>query len=45
MTFLSKQTRPEVNILRAAHAELFVSDLAQAREFYVDLLRIHRDRK
>jgi catechol 2,3-dioxygenase len=38
MTFLSKQTRPEVNILRAAHAELFVSDLAQAREFYVDLL-------
>jgi catechol 2,3-dioxygenase len=38
MMVLSNQTRPEVNILRAAHAELFVSDLAQAREFYVDLL-------
>lgn len=34
----SNQARPAANILRAAHAELFVHDLAQAREFYVDLL-------
>jgi catechol 2,3-dioxygenase len=34
----SNQTKPEFNILRAAHAELFVQDLARAREFYVDLL-------
>lgn len=34
----NNQTKPEFNILRAAHAELFVSDLARAREFYVDLL-------
>ncbi len=38
MTVLSNRTKPEFNILRAAHAELFVHDLAKAREFYVDLL-------
>jgi catechol 2,3-dioxygenase len=32
------QSAPDFNILRAAHAELFVSDLARARAFYVDLL-------
>ena len=35
------QTGPtctEFNIIRAAHAEIFVRDLALAREFYVDLL-------
>jgi catechol 2,3-dioxygenase len=38
MTVPTNQTRPDFNILRAAHAELFVRDLAQARAFYVDLL-------
>ena len=38
MTVLSNQIRPKVNVLRAAHAELFVSNLAMAREFYVNLL-------
>jgi 3,4-dihydroxyphenylacetate 2,3-dioxygenase len=38
MMVSSTQTRPEFNILRAAHAELFVRDLGRAREFYVELL-------
>lgn len=35
---LSNQSRPEFNVLRAAHAELSVSDLDRAHSFYVDLL-------
>lgn len=38
MTMLSNQIRPKFNIVRAAHAELFVQNLALAREFYVNLL-------
>lgn len=38
MTVSSNSSKPECNVLRAAHAELFVSDLARARAFYVDLL-------
>ncbi len=35
---VSNQTESKVNVLRAAHAELFVHDLVEAREFYVNLL-------
>lgn len=37
-TVLRNPPRPGFNILRAAHAELLVTDLAAARAFYVDLL-------
>src|SRR5690242_3573817 len=38
MMVSSNQGSTDFNILRAAHAEFFVSDLARARAFYVDLL-------
>jgi len=38
MTIIRNPPRPDVDVLRAAHAELFVSDLGRARAFYVDLL-------
>lgn len=38
MTVLSNPIRPAINVLRAAHAELFVQNLTEAREFYVNLL-------
>ena len=38
MTVSSNSSRTECNVLRAAHAELFVRDLTRARAFYVDLL-------
>lgn len=36
--FPRNQPHPVFNVLRAAHAEFFVRDLARARAFYVDLL-------
>ncbi len=38
MTVVRNPPRPAFDVLRAAHAEFFVSDLGRAREFYVDLL-------
>jgi len=38
MIIIRNPPRPDVDVLRAAHTELFVSDLGRARAFYVDLL-------
>ena len=38
MTIIRNPPQPQFNVLRAAHAEYFVSDLGRAHEFYVDLL-------
>lgn len=38
MTIMRNPPQPPINVLRAAHAEYLVTDLAEARRFYVDLL-------
>ncbi len=38
MAIVRNPPRPDIDVLRAAHAEYIVSDLDRARAFYVDLL-------
>ena len=38
MSVITDPPQPPIHVLRAAHAEYLVTDLAAAQKFYVDLL-------